>query len=176
MKWVTSDTHFGHEKIIGFCNRPFKSVAEMNEAMVDTWNAIVKPGHDVYHLGDFSFEKDPAPIFSRLNGQKHLIVGNHDANRKAVMGLPWASVHYIKTLRWAGGRAVMCHFPMESWEGMHRGRLMLHGHCHGSLNRRMPKRFDVGWDVYCRPVAFEEFLEAAASEPFTSIDHHGEDL
>jgi len=76
--WVTADTHFNHAKIIGYCNRPFSSVEEMDEAIIDTWNALVKPEDTVYHLGDVGFGKIGLQCISRCNGHKHLIRGNHD--------------------------------------------------------------------------------------------------
>jgi calcineurin-like phosphoesterase family protein len=78
--FFTSDTHFGHARIIELCNRPFASVEEMNEAMIDNWNSVVGPKDSVVHLGDVALgpwvEWDG--ILSRLNGFKSLVVGNHD--------------------------------------------------------------------------------------------------
>lgn len=83
--WVTSDTHFGHTNIISYCSRPFESVNQMDEALVQNWNKVVKPGDKVYHLGDVYFgqrtkkgDEHWGKFFSRLNGQKRLILGNHD--------------------------------------------------------------------------------------------------
>ena len=46
--FFTSDTHFFHEGIIKFCNRPFESVEEMNETLIRNWNETVpKDGTDV---------------------------------------------------------------------------------------------------------------------------------
>ena len=77
--YFTSDTHFFHENIIKYCDRPFKSVDEMNEALVENWNAVVPYGAQVWHLGDFSFGgKDNVDIVRRLNGRINLVLGNHD--------------------------------------------------------------------------------------------------
>ena len=51
----TSDTHFGHNNIIKFCKRPWKTTEEMNEALIERWNSVVKPDDIVFHLGDFAF-------------------------------------------------------------------------------------------------------------------------
>lgn len=80
MIWFTSDTHFGHQNIIKFCDRPFESVDHMNSAIVNRWNEMVAPGDTVYHLGDVALgqlEKS-LPIMRRLHGYKILIPGNHD--------------------------------------------------------------------------------------------------
>ena len=51
--FFTSDTHFDHEAIIWLCNRPFTCVEEMNDKLIENWNATVGPGDTVFHLGDF---------------------------------------------------------------------------------------------------------------------------
>ncbi len=32
--WFTSDTHFGHDAIRRYCNRPFASVEEMDDQLI----------------------------------------------------------------------------------------------------------------------------------------------
>jgi len=77
--WLISDTHFGHENIIRYCNRPFKSSTEMDLEMIQRWNDRVKPQDHVWHLGDFCFGQDNLHRVARqLNGHKRLILGNHD--------------------------------------------------------------------------------------------------
>jgi calcineurin-like phosphoesterase family protein len=77
--FATSDNHFWHNNVIKYCNRPFRSVEEMNEAMVVAWNAVVNPEDTVLHFGDFSMAFRAVELFShRLNGNKILIPGNHD--------------------------------------------------------------------------------------------------
>lgn len=84
--WVISDTHFNHANILDFRDdlgnkiRPFSSVQEMNEKIVDRWNSMVKPGDIVYHLGDVAFgsKEEFAPLWNKLHGSKRLVVGNHD--------------------------------------------------------------------------------------------------
>ena len=75
-----SDTHFGHNNVIKYCNRPFKSVEEMDERMIKNWNETVSNNDTVIHLGDFGLGKKEyiSSIVQRLNGKKILILGNHD--------------------------------------------------------------------------------------------------
>jgi len=81
MIYFTSDTHFGHDNVIGFCNRPFASTEEMNEVMIRNWNERVTGADTVYILGDMFFRcNDAEDILKRLKGKKRLIVGNHDGS------------------------------------------------------------------------------------------------
>jgi calcineurin-like phosphoesterase family protein len=174
VKYLWADTHFGHNKILEFASstRKFSSVEEMNESMISKWNETVRQCDEIYFLGDFSFEKDPTATYLRLHGKKHLIVGNHDENRKGVLELGWASVSHLLTIKENNHRAVCCHYPIESWSQMHYGSLMLHGHSHGNLIRKVPKRFDVGVDVFERPIDFEELITMASTENFVAQDNH----
>jgi calcineurin-like phosphoesterase family protein len=78
--FFTSDTHFGHARILELSDRPFRDVQHMNEMLIKNWNDVVAPTDHVYHLGDValgSFE-DSMKCVARLNGIKHLVMGNHD--------------------------------------------------------------------------------------------------
>src|SRR5947209_20523059 len=92
--FFTADTHFGHAGARSFYRRPFASTAEMDHALVERWNAVVGPGDEVWHLGDFAIGQTPArmaDLLGRLHGTKHLIAGNNDP--PATTSLPgWASV------------------------------------------------------------------------------------
>ena len=78
--FVTADTHFNHENIIKYCNRPYENVQDMNEDIIKKWNEVVGKDDIVYHLGDYGFgsKEELQKIFNRLNGKKYLIMGNHD--------------------------------------------------------------------------------------------------
>lgn len=79
--FVVSDHHFGHEAIIKYCNRPFSSVEEMNEIIIQRHNEVVRPQDQVLFLGDVGIGSDLRTLecVSRMNGKKHLIPGNHDS-------------------------------------------------------------------------------------------------
>lgn len=174
-------THFNHRGILKHCpdTRQFPDVQAMNEAIISRWNAVVRPQDTIYHLGDFGFSHSKLEpleaIYARLNGHKHLIVGNHDEQNRGTLKLPWESISKLLTLKDNGARAELCHYPLETWKKSHRGALMLHGHCHGTLKRVMAHRFDVGFDVYpTGPVSFGIFVLAAASQVWEPADHHGD--
>jgi calcineurin-like phosphoesterase family protein len=85
--FFSSDHHFGHEKIIDYCKRPFRDVHEMNDEMILRWNLRVGPQDTVYHLGDFAFgNKDFVQcIRHQLNGRIVLVRGNHDRSVTAML-------------------------------------------------------------------------------------------
>jgi calcineurin-like phosphoesterase family protein len=175
--WFTSDTHFGHKSIIQYCNRPWGFVHQMDEGLIQAWNDRVKPSDDVFHLGDFSFHNAQYTIdniLPRLSGRLHLIEGNHD---KIMRKHPdqFTSMAKLKNVKVDGKMLVLCHFPLLSWEGRHKGWWHLHGHCHGNLpDDPGAARLDVGVDANnYAPVSFwsiQRRLEARVDKP---VDHHG---
>lgn len=78
--FIISDTHFGHKNIIGYCNRPFRSIDEMNKAIIKRWNESVSNEDIIIHLGDFFLgsKEECKLIAKQLHGRKILIKGNHD--------------------------------------------------------------------------------------------------
>lgn len=154
----TSDTHFGHGGTLGLFRRPFGSVAEMDAALVDRWNSVVGPDDEVWHLGDFAIGRSAeamAAILDALNGRKHLVAGNNDG--PATRGLAgWAEVVPYAELTLDGVLLVLCHYPFRSWNGMAKGSLNLHGHCHGKL-KPLARQIDVGVDCWeFRPVTLAQ--------------------
>lgn len=81
--WFTSDLHFWHKNICKYCNRPFETTEEMNQALINNWNSVVKEDDIVFVLGDMGFcgYDKLEPLMSQLNGKKYLIQGNHDSDK-----------------------------------------------------------------------------------------------
>lgn len=177
--WFTSDTHFGHARVIEYSNRPFKDIDEMDEMMIANWNSLVKPGDTVYHLGDFSFHglEKTVKIAKRLMGQKFLIFGNHDkrSRKEKEFTSRWVWCRDIEGITVDAQRIVLCHYAMLTWNQSHRGAWMLHGHSHGSLpNDPHALRLDVGVDpMGYWPVGFETVRGIMSKKEFVPIDHHG---
>lgn len=135
--FFTSDTHFGDPNIIRIRKRPFASVDEMDAAMIANWNAVVGEGDRVYHLGDFAHRDcfDGSDYLSRLNGEIHLIVGNHDEILMETAGHLFKTTDLLSELDWQGRRFVLCHYPMRDWPNAVRGAYHLYGHVHSALDK-----------------------------------------
>ena len=46
--FFTADEHYGHGQVIAYCQRPFASLEEMDEALIERHNALVKKKDLVY--------------------------------------------------------------------------------------------------------------------------------
>jgi len=183
-KFFTADTHWFHDRMLEF-GRPFSSVHEMNETMIYNWNNVVTKSDIVYHLGDFAFTpKDELErLVKRLNGQIHWIFGNHDQNRKSTMkaeGFVWKG--FYKEVKVDKQNIILFHYPLATWNKMHRGSIQLHGHCHGKLNQPVGYlRMDVGVDCNgFAPISAETILSAMQTKKrlatdcgcVIGVDHH----
>jgi calcineurin-like phosphoesterase family protein len=131
--WATSDHHFGHANVIKYCNRPFKTTGDMDNALIRNWNDMVDPADQVFVIGDFyvygrerGVEGNRAgykAYWDQLNGTKILIEGNHDRRNRMHRGLVSAVLNY------GGINIGMVHRPQDSWmvDGC---ELVLCGHVH----------------------------------------------
>ena len=181
--FFTSDLHFGHENIIRFCSRPYNSVEEMDDTLVDNWNAVVPEDGIVFLLGDVSFHKPKSNVTQQLlwalNGEIHLIRGNHDEKR-LTNGIAerFKEILDYKEIRAAKDgyhqRMVLSHYPLYSWNKMQYGSWMLHGHSHGTC-KSVGKMFDVGVDTeYSRysPLTFQQIRDVLDPVEFVKTDYH----
>lgn len=111
--WFTSDEHYGHGKIIEHSGRPFADLSHMREELIRRHNMLVCPTDIVWHLGDFSFARpaESMAILARLNGEHHLVLGNHDRSATAMLSIGFRSVQYSKRLEIDGHRLVLRHLP-----------------------------------------------------------------
>jgi calcineurin-like phosphoesterase family protein len=78
--FITADTHFGDSNIIAYEKRPFSSIEDMDNQMIASWNSVVNEDDIVFHLGDVGLYPllKMQDIIKKLNGNKILIMGNHD--------------------------------------------------------------------------------------------------
>ena len=131
--WFTSDTHFGHARIIEYAKRPFDSAHEMDEALIKGWNERVKPSDHIYHLGDVAMIRPRAiyhHILSRLNGHFRLVRGNHDIyHTKEYMEVGFEEIYAIRVI----DRLMFTHIPVHP-RSMGRFQANIHGHIHDNPN------------------------------------------
>ena len=117
MIYFIADTHFNHENIIKYCNRPFKNTEEMNEYIIKKWNSVVKSEDTVYHLGDVGFGTidELKKLLAKLNGTKILVMGNHDVRRsyKAWQEIGFSEVYKKKLII---NNLVLTHEPIQDLE------------------------------------------------------------
>ena len=168
--WFTSDIHFGHKNVLRFCKKRQEKMGidledpDFDEKhrlyLIEQWNKTIGKKDIVYILGDFSFynREGTRRILEKLNGKKHLILGNHDKSCKGLENY-FESVSQIKTVDFKKHEydfldenfiIEMCHYPIFSWNRRQHGSCHVHGHTHGScdaLNKQSKElRVDVGYD------------------------------
>lgn len=164
--YITSDTHHSHKNIVrGVTNwrtpegevptkstRDFDTIEQMNEALVANINAVVGQNDTLIHLGDFSFGgfENVEKFLNRLVCKNiHLVLGNHDThikyNRDEIQNR-FTSVQQYLEVKINDTYFVMCHYPLQSWHGLSKGVVHLHGHVHlNSANKfGNGKKMDVG--------------------------------
>jgi len=167
--WFTSDNHFAH----GSCDAEtgerkgtlkwrtqFNSLEEMEETIIDNHNKIVKPTDVVYDLGDFIWRGKPDSYIERLNGYFYMIRGNHDAKVKHTHKRVQHVVDGFYNINIQKQPITISHFPLLAWNKSYHGAWHLHGHSHVFIPEwELCKRINVGWDIWHRPVNFDEIKE-----------------
>jgi len=147
MYWFTADEHYYHKKILEYCDRPFSSIEEMNETLINNHNNVVGKNDITIHAGDFTLLKNKKFIYeniiNKLNGKHVFIVGSHDywlkgSNNDQI----WQRNISIKNKKYF---FVVCHYAMHTWHKSHYNSIHLFGHSHGNLNLD-GKRWDCGVD------------------------------
>lgn len=137
--------HFGHKNILKYDGSPFSSIEERDKAIITNWNARVSDRDIVYILGDVSFSgaDRTKEILKGLNGEKHLITGNHDAGILASPSLSseFAEIVPYKETSLEHYRLVLCHYPILMYNGHFRGAIHLYGHVHRTAEYDLIKRF-----------------------------------
>ena len=190
--WFTADLHQGHPKIINICNRPvyIPNLAQIEDMNSFEYKRIINKFHDewlvkevvnkyvgnkdeFYILGDLSLAKRvyAEKFIDRLNGNKHLILGNHDQNIKN--STRFSEITQIKNFsfsrRGLNIHIALSHFPMASWDRKVHGSWHLYGHVHDRFANLKPDAvelmglsMDVGIDArteyWCRPINLYEVV------------------
>ncbi len=176
--FFTSDLHFGHEWIISFNQRPYKSVEQMDDELIKNWNQTVPKDGIVFVLGDIGYTDDKRiiEIFNQLHGEKILIKGNHDWDyyKEETLNSLFKEVYDLLFLRVQDYNhsvyhyMVLCHYPMFDWQNSYKGTWQLFGHIHTRRlkefqtvkSRLFSTQYDVGVDNnQFRPISCHEVSE-----------------
>ena len=200
--WITSDTHYHHTNICrGITNwrtqdgkipvnstRDYFSMDQMNDVIVDKINSKVGQDDTLIHLGDVAFggfDKIGQFLDRLVCKNIHLVLGNHDQhiknNRSDIQG-KFLSVNHYSEVQIDGVNFVLCHYPLQSWNGLNKGVIHLHGHVHLPENRKFGngKRMDVGVDGNgMDPYNIDDIIKMMNKRPVGSDmsgDHHLDDL
>ena len=157
--YFTSDTHFYHSNIIGFCKRLFKNVEDMNETLIENWNQVVSQDDIVFRLGDLCLggSHEWTKILNRLNGKIYLVLGNHDLKNirqgyTSRFELTSMQMHIEVDKQ----KIYLNHCPLLCYGGAYGNTWQLFGHVHTSkyntgkdasrLDMIFPTQYDVGVD------------------------------
>lgn len=199
--WVFSDPHYNHKNICrGTTNwrtpdgeipisqtRNFQTLEEMNSAIVYNINSCAMPDDILICLGDWSFGGFGyiREFWDRIVCKNiHLVLGNHDhhieRNKDNIQSL-FKSVSFYNTLDIGNRQLKLMHYPISSWDGVEKGVMHLHGHCHLPTHLRFGtgRRMDVGMDGHpeFRPYnLMDEIIPSLCERPKMSeigeYDHH----
>ena len=191
--FFTSDLHFGHENVIGFDNRPFATVEEMDAELIRRWNEKVGKGDLVYVLGDMIWKTrngDAENLIRSLNGQIILIKGNHDRflhNAKVKNTLAGVKDYDDICVKLEDGtdcRVILCHYYIPFYIGHRYQAIHLHGHSHNTkeylieetIKRKLAEEGFVtrSYNVGCmhwnyEPVTLDEILKRANTSAGTTV-------
>lgn len=182
MDHYTSDLHFFHRAKEIVERRGFTDVINMHQYMSYKWNQYVQPNDRVFIVGDIALPKaadidELNDILKNLHGEKFLIRGNHDGEKllkKIGYNFTWIKDRYIHKEKDGDKNQLLFldHYPLLTWDRAHHGAWQLHGHCHGSLIAELSTRLDVGWDVWGRPITFQDIKEVMKVRKYLVVDHH----
>ncbi|WLF84533.1 phosphoesterase [Moraxella sp. ZY210820] len=187
--FFTSDLHFSHRNIAKFCphTRPQGDIDTLDRYMIDVWNDTVGVDDIVYNLGDLSFSHDLkriTKVLSQLNGEHHLIFGNHDdiiqnhldklLNTQKHDGKPLLSSaqSYLK-LKIEKQTLILFHYPIAEWDGCHKGYYHLHGHIHERMSDIQGRILNVGFDLHGRFLTLDD-IQHYLDDIIESNHHFGD--
>ena len=162
--YFSGDGHIGHQGILKYMlERPYATESDTtahDEWFIDLWQKTIGKHDRIYYAGDLTFYKSEAArrLLERLPGEKYLAVGNHDDSIKAHSNY-FRKVAQIMEISIKPSMCetmsevlhiVLCHYPLLDWPGKQQGAVMLHGHCHGTMDdynaNSADLRFDIGID------------------------------
>ena len=174
MVYFIADTHFGHENIVKLCNRPFSSLEEMEQTIINNWNKKVTNADMVYIVGDLFWKSiDAGELLRKLKGKKILLEGNHDGVWLKKTDTYKYFVEIAPLINtYIGDKAVtICHYPLIEWKGSRKvgsrkQSYLIHGHIHNKVKPEYSSLFNndhalnAGVDINnFTPVTLEELIK-----------------
>ena len=202
--WITSDTHYNHSNICRGTTkwrtpngdipiaqtRDFDTLDKMNDTIVNNINEVVGYDDILIHLGDWSFGgfEKIGEFRERLVCQKiYLTYGNHDhhiVNNNQGCKMLFQECEWFQQLNYLGETLELMHYPIASWNGLNKGRIHLHGHCHLPNNKKYGngRRMDVGMDgntefaPYDLKKIINDMKKRSIGSELGADDHHVDDL
>lgn len=175
--YVTSDWHFNHANILKFeaDRRPFETVEEMNQYMIDHWNNVVSSNDIIIHVGDFSYGKNISSdqmtkLVSALNGHKIFITGNHDHDLLKIPRVKYSELNIERIVNkmettYGGTHVTFNHYPEVTWLNKRYGSVLLYGHLH-SVSILIKHAVNVGYDANGRILALSEAIQLAQQNTY----------
>lgn len=186
-RWFIGDTHFGHRGILTYSGefRPYKTLEEHDEALIENWNKLVADDDKVYHLGDFCLNRSALAIGKRLKGRKILVMGNHDIFRtQEYLDAGFERVQGALQFE----NLILTHIPVHPSQLEHRFFANVHGHLHkhrvlvpltGAETKFDPKYdwryLNVGAEhTGCKPITLEEvYSRIVAQQKEAEVTYEG---
>lgn len=172
MIYLTSDTHFCHDKEFLYKPRGFSSIEEHDKKIISNWNSVIKQDDEVYHLGDVMLvdNEKGAEYLSQLNGKIHIILGNHCTNTRIEIYKKLKNIQdiqYAYMLKYKKAHFYLSHYPTLTanfddgpW---HKNIISLHGHTHSKekfYDENNPFIYNVALDAHnCFPVSLDQIIE-----------------
>ena len=168
--WLTSDLHLGHDREFIWGARGFKSIDEMNTAIINRWNSTVNEDDDIYVLGDLALgDKTNIDLIKQLKGKIHIVLGNHDisSREKLYRQLPnVVEVELALRIKYNGYHFFLTHYPCMTGnlenESLKQMTLNLYGHTHQTNNfyEDRPYMYHVGCDSHdCYPILLDSIIK-----------------
>lgn len=135
--FLASDLHLGHRLMAKI--RPWGTLEEHDEALIDNWNKTVRPKDLVWVLGDVAMNRSKLPLAGRLNGRKKLVMGNHDTHPIPEYLEYFEEVRGVKVMEWT----VLTHIPVHPCQ-LRRFKTNVHGHMHGHVVMKPEDYYPLG--------------------------------
>jgi len=161
--YFIADPHLGHYKIITFEDnkgnlvRPFNTIEDHDNVIIDYINALVRPVDKLYILGDVVMYRRNFDILDRIVTKKRILIrGNHDIFKLKDYLPYFKDIRAYKVMPKHG--LIFSHCPIHPCQMEGRWKLNVHGHMHHNFieDKRYfnicPER--VGY----KPIELEEIL------------------